>query len=70
MESLVAWVKVTQRKRINVIEIDADASPELMAELGVSSAPALVLVKDQHVLGRLHGRVTGREIEDLIRPHV
>ena len=70
MESLVAWVKVTQRKRINVIEIDADASPELMAELGVSGAPALVLVKDRHVLGRLQGRVTGREIEDLIRPHV
>ena len=70
MESLVAWVKVTQRKRINVIEIDADASPELMAELGVSDAPALVLVKDRHVLGRLQGRVTGREIEDLIRPHV
>lgn len=70
MESLVAWVKVTQRKRLHVVEVDADASPELMAELGISSAPALVLVKDRHVLGRLQGRVTGREIEDLIRPHV
>ncbi len=70
MESLVAWVKVTQKKRLRVIDVDADASPELVRELGVSKVPALVLVKDQQVLGRLEGRVTGREIEELIRPHL
>ncbi len=70
MESLVAWVKVTQKKRLRVVEVDADASPELVSELGVSQVPALVLVKDQHVLGRLEGRATGREIEDLIRPYL
>jgi thioredoxin 1 len=70
MESLVAWVKVTQKKRLRVVDVDADANPELVQELGVSKVPALVLVKDRHVLGRLEGRVTGREIEDLIRPHI
>jgi thioredoxin 1 len=70
MESLVAWVKVTQKKRLRVVDLDADANPELVEELGVSKVPALVLVKDQRVLGRLEGRVTGREIEDLIRPHI
>jgi thioredoxin-like negative regulator of GroEL len=70
MESLIAWVKVTQKKRLRVIDVDADASPELVRELGVSKVPALVLLKDQQVLGRLEGRVTGREIEELIRPHI
>ena len=70
MESLVAWVKVTQKKHLRVVDLDADANPELVQELGVSKLPALVLVKDRRVLGRLEGRVTGREIEDLIRPHI
>jgi thioredoxin-like negative regulator of GroEL len=70
MESLVAWVKVTQKKRLRVIDVDADLNPELVRELGVSVVPALVLLKDQRVLGRLEGRATGRQIEDLIRPHV
>jgi thioredoxin-like negative regulator of GroEL len=70
MESLVAWVKVTQKKHLQVVDLDADANPDLVQELGVSKVPALVLVKDRRVLGRLEGRVTGREIEDLIRPHI
>jgi thioredoxin 1 len=70
MESLVAWVKVTQKKRLQVIDVDADANPALVEKLGVSSIPALVLVKGEHVLGRLEGRATGRQIDDLIRPHI
>lgn len=70
MESLVAWVKVTQKKHLRVVDVDADENPRLVQELGVSKVPALVLVKDRRVLGRLEGRVTGREIEDLIRPHI
>src|SRR6185369_12569262 len=27
MESLVAWVKVTQRKRLHVVDLDADRNP-------------------------------------------
>lgn len=70
MESLVAWVKVTQKKRLRVVDVDADENPKLVRKLGVSTIPALVLVKNHRVLGRLEGRVTGREIEDLIRPHI
>lgn len=70
MESLVAWVKVTQKKRLRVIDVDADESPALVRSLGVSRVPALVLVKNRRVLGRLEGRATGRQIEDLIRPHI
>jgi thioredoxin-like negative regulator of GroEL len=70
MSSLVAWVRVTEKARLRVVEVDADANERLMRALGVAVVPALVLVRDQAVLGRLEGRVTGREIERLIRPHV
>ena len=70
MESLVAWVRVTQKKRLRVVDVDADERPEIVGRLGVTETPSLVLIKDRHVVGRLDGRVTGREIDDLIRPHL
>jgi len=70
MESLVAWIKVTQKRQLDVVELDLDRHSELVARLGVRTAPSLVLVKDQEVVGRLEGRASGRQIEDLIRPHL
>ena len=70
MESLVAWVKVTQKRRLDVLELDADRHSSLVAKLGVTTAPSLVLVKDNRVVGRLEGRASGRQIDDLIRPHL
>lgn len=70
MESLVAWVKVTKRKRLRVVEVDADRQSELVERLGVTEVPALVLVDDAHVVDRLEGRSTGRQIEDFVRPHL
>jgi thioredoxin-like negative regulator of GroEL len=69
-ESLVAWVKVTQKKRLQVIEVDADRQPSLARSLSVRRIPSLVVVKDRRVVGRLEGRATGRQIDDLIRPHL
>ena len=70
MESLVAWVRVTQKRRLRVIDVDTDRNPELARELEVAEFPALVLIKDGQVVGRLVGRATGRQISDLIRPHL
>jgi thioredoxin-like negative regulator of GroEL len=70
MESLVAWVKVTQKKRLRVIDVDADENPTIVEKLDVDQLPALVLIKDHRVLGRLEGRATGQQIDDLIRPHL
>ena len=70
MESLVAWVKVTQKRKLDVMELDADRHSRLVSKLGVRSAPSLVLVKDRRVVGRLEGRASGRQIEELIRPHL
>jgi thioredoxin-like negative regulator of GroEL len=70
MESLVAWVKVTQKRRLDVLELDADRHASLVKKLGVKTAPSLVLVKDSRVVGRLEGRASGRQIDELIRPHL
>ena len=70
MQSLVAWVRVTQKKRLRVIDVDVDRHPTLTRELEVEMIPSLVLVKNRRVIGRLEGRATGRQIEDLIRPHL
>lgn len=70
MESLVAWVKVTQKRRLRVVELDADRHSALVAQLGVTSAPSLVVVKERRVVGRLEGKASGRQIEELIRPHL
>ncbi|HJS48797.1 MAG TPA: thioredoxin family protein [Gaiellaceae bacterium] len=70
MESLVAWVKVTQKKRLRVVEVDADRHPGLVERLAVTEVPALLLVEDRRVVGRLEGRATGRQIDELIRPHL
>lgn len=70
MESLVAWVKVTQKKRLRVIDVDADENPTIVEKLDVGQIPALVLVKNRRVLGRIEGRATGQQIDDLIRPHL
>jgi len=70
MDSLLAWVRVTQKKRLRVVNVDVDRYPTLVQELHVDEVPSLVLIKDSHVVGRLEGRSTGRQIEDLIRRHV
>jgi thioredoxin-like negative regulator of GroEL len=70
MSSLVAWIRVTEKKRLRVVEIDADINPKLADVLEVSVVPSLVLLRGAEVLGRLEGRVTGREITRLIGPHV
>jgi len=70
MSSLVAWVGVTEKKRLRVVEVDTAANENLARALDVSSAPALVLLRGRKVVGRLDGRATGTDINRLIRPHV
>ena len=70
MESLVAGVKITQKERLRVVDVDADRSPALARELDVTEIPSLVLIKDRRIVGRLEGRATGRQIQDFIRPHL
>ncbi len=70
MESLVAWVKVTQKARLRVVDLDVDEHPDVTRQLAVTETPSLVLIKERKVVGRIDGRATGREIDDLIRRHL
>ncbi len=70
MESLVAWVKVTLKKRLRVVDLDADRSPELARKLGIRKTPTLLVMRGGSVLKRLEGRATGRQIHALIRPYL
>lgn len=70
MASLVAWIRVTEKKRLRVVEVDADANSKLADALDVSDVPALVLLQGSKVLARLNGRATGSDITRLIRPYV
>jgi thioredoxin-like negative regulator of GroEL len=70
MESLVAWVKVTQKRRLRVVDLDADRSPDLVRHLDVREVPSLLVLEGGQVVDRLEGRATGRQIEELIRPHI
>lgn len=70
MESLVAWVRVTKKRSVRVVDLDVDRSPELARQLGIRKTPSLLLLVRGQVVGRLEGRSTGREIEALLRPHL
>lgn len=70
MSSLVAWVGVTEKRRLRVVEVDADRNAKLARALDVSTIPSLVLVRGRKILGRLDGRATGTDISRLIQPHV
>jgi thioredoxin-like negative regulator of GroEL len=70
MSSLVAWIRVTEKKHLRVVEVDADEHADLADALEVSTVPALVLVRGRKILGRLDGRATGNDISRLIRPHL
>ncbi|MGZ4399611.1 MAG: thioredoxin family protein [Gaiellaceae bacterium] len=70
MQSLVAHYARKERTRLRVVRVDADENLPLVERLKVDEIPSLVLIKDRRLVGRLCGRATGEEIEELIRAHV
>jgi len=66
MESLVAHVARKERRRLTVVSVDADENAALAERLSVDEIPTLVLVEGLSAIGRLEGRATGGQIDDLI----
>lgn len=66
MESLVAWVKVTRKTTIRVVDVDVEKYPETLRRFGIGAAPALVLIDRGEVIGKLEGRARGRDIDVLV----
>ena len=70
MESLVAWIRVTKKQRLRVVDLDTDRNPELARRLGVRRTPTLIVLSDGAIVDRLEGRATGRQIDAFIEPFV
>ena len=70
MESLVAWVKVTKKARLRVVEVDGDRRMDVVRRFGIREFPSLVLIDRRGVVARLEGRATGNEIDELLRGHL
>ena len=70
MESLLAHVARKERDRLRMGRVDADAHPDLVQKFGVEEIPALVLVVDRRVIGRLDGRANLPQIEELLEPYL
>lgn len=72
MDSLIAHLQTRERKRAVVRRVDVDdaAAASLVGRLGVTDVPAIVVVKDRQIVGRLSGRATMPEIDQLVLPHL
>jgi len=70
MESLLAHVARKERERLRVRLVDADEHPRLVRKFGVDEVPALVLVIDRKVAGRIDGRANMPQIEQLLEQHL
>jgi thioredoxin-like negative regulator of GroEL len=70
MQSLIAWIKVTQRKRLEVVEVDVDNHHDLAERLHVADVPTLVLVANGRAVERIDGRATGHQIDRMIGPYL
>ena len=68
MESLLAHIARKERDRLRVRRVDSDTY--LLHRFAVTQVPSLVLVIDQKVAGRIDGRASLSQIEDLIAPHL
>ena len=70
MESLLAHIARKERERLHVRRVDADEHPRLIHKFGVEKVPALVLVIDGKVAGRIDGRANMPQIELLLEQHL
>jgi thioredoxin-like negative regulator of GroEL len=70
MESLLAHIARKERERLHVRRVDADEQPRLLRKFGVDQVPALVLVIDRKVAGRINGRANMPQIEQLLEQHL
>lgn len=68
MESLLAHIARKERERLRVTRVDVDRRPELAARFRVTDVPALVLVHEKRVVGRIDGRSSAPKIERMLEP--
>jgi thioredoxin-like negative regulator of GroEL len=70
MDGLVSWLYVRERKRLRLRLVNVDISAQTAERYRVSEVPTLVLIKGREIVARLEGKVTGRQIDDAVLPHL
>jgi thioredoxin-like negative regulator of GroEL len=70
MESLIAHFARKERERLSVVRVDVDHHGTLARRFSVETIPTLVLVRGDEAVGRLDGRATGTQIEELLKRHL
>ena len=70
MASLVAWVGVTEKRRLRVVIVDIGSHADLARALDVTVVPTLVLHRGKTVLERHEGRATGNDIAGMLSRHL
>ena len=70
MDGLVSWLYVRERRRLRLKTVDVDRWADIAERFRVTEVPTLLLVKDGRVVVRLEGRVTGKQIDSAVLPHL
>jgi thioredoxin-like negative regulator of GroEL len=50
--------------------VDIDVEGDIASRFDVSDVPTLILVKGRRVVSRLDGKVTGKQLDDSMLPHL
>jgi thioredoxin len=71
---IVPELQVAARKlmedKVRVVKIDADKNPSWAGRYQVEGLPALLLIKEGHVVDRLEGAHTSNEITSFVQQHM
>jgi thioredoxin-like negative regulator of GroEL len=70
MESLLAQLARKERHRLSVKSVDVEREPELARRFRIRRVPTLVLIRGKRAVGRLEGRASTAEIEELVDQHL
>ena len=70
MESLVADIARSERRRLRVVQVDVAERADLVEKLAVLHVPTLVLVIARKAVARIDGRASAPKIEAMLAEHL
>jgi thioredoxin-like negative regulator of GroEL len=70
MESLIAHIARSERRRLRIVQVDVDERADLVEKLAVLHVPTLVLVIAREAVARIDGRASAPKIEAMLERHL
>jgi len=68
LEPLLVQLGEELEGKVSVVKVDIDATPELAADLGVMSVPALMLFKDGKKIAGRTGAQSAKQLREFVEP--